>query len=150
TTAESTNAVQAQAEGGLVARAELPVHVEGIPAIALEVSALDDPAPINSDAAYEIRVINRGSCPCTGIQIIANLPEGMELREVQPPAAYQASGQQVQFAPYSKLAIRADIVYRIKVRSRVPGDVRFRVQLTCDQLQQPVLKEESSRFFKPQ
>jgi uncharacterized repeat protein (TIGR01451 family) len=147
-TAESSSVVMAQAEGNLIARAELPVHVEGVPAVSLEVVALDDPAAVNSDANYEIRVLNRGSCPCSGIQIIANLPEGMEMREVQAPVPYQVSGQQIQFAPYNKLATRADIVYRVKVRSRVPGDVRFRVQLTCDQLQQPVFKEESSRFYK--
>jgi uncharacterized repeat protein (TIGR01451 family) len=147
-TAESSSVVMAQAEGNLIARAELPVHVEGVPAVSLEVVALDDPAAVNSDASYEIRVLNRGSCPCSGIQIIASLPEGMEMREVQAPVPYQVSGQQIQFAPYSKLATKADIVYRVKVRSRVPGDVRFRVQLTCDQLQQPVFKEESSRFYK--
>jgi uncharacterized repeat protein (TIGR01451 family) len=149
-TAESTNSVVAQAEGNLIARAQLPVHVEGVPAVALEVSALDDPAPVNSDANYEIRVLNRGSCPCTGIQIMASLPEGVEMREVQAPVPYQSAGQQIQFAPYSKLLARADVVYRIKVRAKVPGDLRFRVQLTCEQLQQPVFKEESSRFFKPQ
>jgi len=147
-TTESTNVVMAQADGNLIARAELPVHVEGVPAISLEVVALDDPVAVNSDASYEIRVLNRGSCPCTGIQIIASLPEGMELREVQAPVPYQTAGQQLQFAPYAKLATKADIIYRVKVRSRVPGDVRFRVQLTCDQLQQPVFKEESSRFYK--
>ena len=101
------------------------------------------------DANYEIRVVNRGTCPCTGIQISAIMPEGMELREVSAPTPYKAAGQQIQFASFGKLATRADIVYRLKVRSKVEGDVRFRVQLTCDQLQQPVLKEESSRFYKP-
>ena len=49
----------------------------------------------------------------------------------------------------ARLATKADLMYRIKVKSSKPGDVRFKVQLTCDQLQQPVAKEESSRFYKP-
>jgi uncharacterized repeat protein (TIGR01451 family) len=139
----------AQADGGLNSKAELPIRIEGVPALALEVVAADDPAPVGADAHYEIRVVNRGTCPCTGIQIAAIMPEGMELREVSAPSPYKLTGQQIQFAAFSKLATRADIVYRLKVRSKVDGDVRFRVQLTCDQLQQPVLKEESSRFYKP-
>ena len=77
------------------------------------------------------------------------LPEGMELRQASAPSPYKVQGQQVQFAPYARLATKADLVFRLKVRSSVAGDVRFRVQLTCDQLQQPVFKEESSRFYRP-
>jgi hypothetical protein len=117
--------------------------------LALEVSDPDDPAPVGTDFLYEIRVLNQGSCPCTGIQIIAQMPDGMELREATAPTPYKVVGQQVQFAAFAKLATKADLVYRLKVRSAKPGDVRFRVQLTCDQLQQPVLKEEASRFYKP-
>src|SRR5262249_18388542 len=146
---ETAGVVIAQAEGGLTAKAELPIKIDGVPALAMEVVNVDDPAPVNSDTTYEIRVLNRGTCPCTGIQIVALMPEGMELREASAPAPYKVQGQQVQFAPLARRATRADLVYRLKVRSKVAGDVRFRVQLTCDQLQQPVFKEESSRFYKP-
>ena len=149
TMGDSGSVVVAQADGNLTARAEMPVKIEGIPALSLEVVDLDDPAPVGTDLTYEIRVLNQGTCPCTGIQIVALMPEGMELREASAPAAYKVQGQQVQFGAHAKLATKADLVYRIKVRSKLPGDVRFRVQLTCDQLQQPVFKEESTRFFQP-
>lgn len=141
--------VVAQADGNLNARTEMPVKIEGIPALSLEVVDLDDPAPVGTDLTYEIRVLNQGTCPCTGIQIVALMPDGMELREAAAPAPYKVQGQQVQFGAHAKLATKADLVYRVKVRSKLPGDVRFRVQLTCDQLQQPVFKEESTRFFQP-
>jgi hypothetical protein len=54
----------------------------------------------------------------------------------------------VTFDPLAKLATKADAVYRVKVRGVQPGDHRFRVQMTCDQLRQPVLKEEASRVYK--
>jgi hypothetical protein len=34
------------------------------------------------------------------------------------------------------------------VKSTVQGDLRFRVQLTCDQVRTPVVKEESTSFYK--
>jgi uncharacterized repeat protein (TIGR01451 family) len=147
--ADGSMMVSGQADGNLTAKAELPVKVEGIPALSLEVTDPDDPAPVGTDFTYEIRIVNQGTCPCTGIQITAQMPEGMELREAQAPAPYKVVGQQIQFASFTRLATKADIVYRVKVRCSKPGDVRFRVQLTCDQLQQPVLKEESSRFYNP-
>lgn len=145
----TTCAAVAVAEPNLTARGDAAISIEGVPALSLEVIDLDDPSPVDTDAQYEIRVINQGTCPCTGIQIVAQLPEGMELREASAPASYKVVGQQVLFAPFAKLATKADLVYRLKVRSQTPGDVRFRVQLTCDQLQKPVFKEESSRFFRP-
>ncbi len=139
----------AVAEPGLHAKGEASFSVEGIPALSLEVIDLDDPSPVDTDAQYEIRVVNQGTCPCTGIQIVAQLPEGMELREASAPTSYKVQVGQVQFSPFAKLATKADLIYRLKVRSKAAGDLRFRVQLTCDQLQQPVFKEESSRFYRP-
>lgn len=145
----TTCAVVAVAEPGLHTKGEAQFSIEGVPALSLEVVDLDDPSPVDTDAQYEIRVFNQGTCPCTGIQIVAQLADGMELREASAPVSYNVQGQQVQFAPFAKLATKADLVYRLKVRSKTAGDLRFRVQLTCDQLQQPVFKEESSRFYRP-
>jgi hypothetical protein len=30
----------------------------------------------------------------------------------------------------------------------VPGDLRFRVRMACDQIKTPVVKEENTRFYK--
>jgi len=73
----------------------------------------------------------------------------MELREASAPASYKVLGNSaVRPIPEAGDEGRPRLT-RMKCRTKVPGDVRFRVQLTCDQLQQPVLKEESSRFYKP-
>ncbi len=71
TMGDSGSVVLADADGNLIARAEMPVKVEGIPALSLEVVDLDDPAPVGNDLTYEVRVLNQGTCPCTGIQIVA-------------------------------------------------------------------------------
>ena len=97
TMGDSGSVVLAQCRRQLIARAEMPVKVEGIPALSLEVVDLDDPAPVGNDLTYEVRVLNQGTCPCTGIQIVALMPDGMELREASAPAPYRVQGQQVQF-----------------------------------------------------
>ena len=65
-----------------------------------------------------------------------------------PMRSFHVSGPQVTFDPLAKLAPKADAVYRVKVRGMQPGDYRFRVQMTCEQLRQPVMKEEASRVYK--
>jgi uncharacterized repeat protein (TIGR01451 family) len=138
----------ARAEGGQDVKADGTFTVEGIPALALEVVDLEDPIEVGADLTYEIRIVNQGSCPCTNIQIVAQVPEGLQAHEGTGPTAYKANGADVVFEPLTKLAVKADAVYRVKVRGMQPGDYRFRVQMTCDQLRQPVMKEEASRVYK--
>jgi hypothetical protein len=94
-----------------------------------------------------VRIVNQGSCVCTNIQITATAPEGLQPREGSGPSSYRLQGSQLVFDLLPRLATKADAVYRIKVRGVQPGDYRFRVQMTCDQLKAPVVKEESSRVY---
>jgi uncharacterized repeat protein (TIGR01451 family) len=137
-----------QAERGGEAKAESIFNVEGVPALQLEVVDLEDPIEVGGDLVYEVRVKNQGSGPCTNIQILANVPDGLQFREANGPVNYRPTATGVVFDPLPKLASKADVVYRIKVKGVAPGDYRFKVQLTCEQLRQPVNKEESSRVYK--
>jgi uncharacterized repeat protein (TIGR01451 family) len=137
-----------QAERGSEAKAESMFNVEGVPALQLEVVDLEDPIEVGGELTYEVRVVNQGSCPCTNIQIMAQIPEGLQYREATGPVGYRPTATGVIFDPLPKLANKADAVYRIKVKGLQPGDYRFKVQMTCEQLRQPVNKEESSRVYK--
>jgi uncharacterized repeat protein (TIGR01451 family) len=145
---EMPDRAAARPDRGQDVRADATFTVEGIPALSLEVVDLEDPIEVGSDLTYEIRVVNQGSCPCTNIQIVAQAPEGLLPHDGTGPTTFHANGAEVVFDPLQKLAIKADAVYRVKVRGLQPGDYRFRVQMTCDQLRSPVMKEESSRVYK--
>jgi uncharacterized repeat protein (TIGR01451 family) len=138
----------ARADRGAEVRADSTFTVEGIPALMLEVVDLEDPVEVGGELNYEIRVVNQGSCPSTNIQITAAVPDGLQPSGANGPTAHRFQGGQIFFEPLPKLATRADVVYRVKVRGLQPGDYRFKVQMTCDQLRQPVYKEESSRVYK--
>ena len=59
-------------------------------------------------------------------------------------------GQTLVFDPIAKMPVKGEqLVVRIKAKGTMPGDLRFKVQLSCDQLKQPVVKEESTTFFQP-
>ena len=60
----------------------------------------------------------------------------------------KAQGQTLVFEPIQSLAVKGEMVYTVRVKGNVPGDHRFRVQLTCDQVHTPVVKEESTSFYK--
>jgi uncharacterized repeat protein (TIGR01451 family) len=137
-----------QAERGGEAKAESIFNVEGVPALQLEVVDLEDPIEVGGELIYEIRVKNQGSGPCTNIQIMAQIPEGLQYREASGPVGHRLTATGVVFEMLPKLASKADVVYRVKVKGIQPGDYRFKVQMTCEQFRQPVNKEESSRVYK--
>jgi uncharacterized repeat protein (TIGR01451 family) len=130
------------------AKAESPVKAEGVAAVRFEVIDLDDPVEAGKEAVYEIRVMNQGTGACTNVQLVATLAEGTTYTGSSGPTQVKAQGQHLVFDPIANLAVKGDAVYRVKVRGSVAGDLRFRVSLTCDQVRTPVVKEESTRFFR--
>jgi len=142
------NQAMARADGGLEAKASISVHLEGVPALLLEVVDLEDPIEVGAETTYEIRVVNQGTSPTTNLQIIATVPDGMTTRDATGPAAHRLQGQQVIFEKLPSLAPKADALYRVKVVGVKPGDMRFKVQMTSDQLRSPVYEEESTRVYK--
>ncbi|HSQ56774.1 MAG TPA: hypothetical protein VLM40_13620, partial [Gemmata sp.] len=130
------------------AKVETAIRAEGVAAVRFEVIDLDDPVEVGKEAVYEIRVMNQGTGPCTNVQLLAALGEGTVYTGSSGPTQVKAQGQHLVFEPIATLAVKGESVYRVKIRGNVAGDLRFRVQLTCDQVRTPVVKEESTRFFK--
>jgi hypothetical protein len=130
------------------AKADTAIRAEGVAAVRFEVIDLDDPVPAGGEAVYEIRVLNQGTGPCTNVQLVAALADGTAYTGSSGPTQVKAQGQSLIFDPIATLAVKGEAVYRVKVRGSVAGDMRFRVQLSCDQVRTPVVKEESTRFFK--
>lgn len=125
------------------------LQVDGVPAVAFEVVNLDNPAEVGKEVTYEIRVLNQGTCPLTNVKLAAALSEGLTVTNVTGPTKHTSAPQSVTFEPIARLAVKADMVIRIKAKGTSAGDLRCKVQLSCDQLKQPVFKEESTVFFQP-
>jgi uncharacterized repeat protein (TIGR01451 family) len=144
-------AVQAVATAERVAGATAThaVHVEGVPALALEVLAPDAALAVGGETTYELRVLNKGSAPGENVRLVAWLPEGLAAVQVEGPVPGAAQGQQVVFLPLAQLPPRVDAVYRIRVRGRAPAAGRFRVELRADSLPRPVREELSTLVRDP-
>ncbi|HWG43308.1 MAG TPA: hypothetical protein VN688_11025 [Gemmataceae bacterium] len=105
------------------------LHVEGVPALTLEVHAREDRLNVGDETVYDLHVFNQGDAPCAGVRLTAWLPEEMTPLDAKDAQIQQ---QQVQFAPLSQLPARGDVVYRIRARGQRPGKGRVRVELTAE------------------
>ena len=140
--------VVAQAGPKLNARAEAIIQAEGVPALMFEVVDLEDPIEVGKETTYEIRVANTGTTHCTNVKVTAAMSEGLVPGQVTSSVPHKIVGQTLVFEPVAKLAVKADLIIRVKAKGTIPGDQRFKVQLSCDQMKQPVVKEESTSFFQ--
>ena len=139
--------VQAEADRGLTAVGSQETVVEGVAAVLFQVADVDDPIEIGGDNTYEIRVVNQGSKTATNVTLVAHIPDEMKVVAAEGPTRHAFDGRRISFEPIPRLAPKADTTYRVRVRGIKPGDVRFRVQLVTDEMEEPVIKEESTRVY---
>ena len=123
--------------------------VEGIPAILLEVIDNNDPIQVGNEVTYVITVTNQGSANGTGIVITCELPEEETFVSAGGATAGTLNGRTVRFAPIASLAPGMKAEVRVTVRANAQGDVRFRTQMTSDQLRgDPVIETESTNLYQ--
>jgi uncharacterized repeat protein (TIGR01451 family) len=133
----------------LEARAETAVKAEGVAALRFDLVGKEGLVEVGKEAEYEIKVVNHGTGPCTNVQLVAELADGTTMvASAGPTNGRSQGGQTVLFEPLPHLAAKAEAVYRMRVNGSVPGDMRFRVKLTCEQIPSPVVKEENTKFYK--
>lgn len=143
------NTAVATAECAEDATATAITELRGIPALLLEVVDTEDPVRVGNNTSYVINVTNQGSEPATGVVISFSLEDEMDFVEgAGATAVASVAGDVVDFAPLPELAPGASAEWRVTVTSLQVGDVRFRAQMTADQLQRPVRETEATRLYQ--
>ena len=137
------------AEGALSVEEQKQIIVDGISAIRFDVVDVEDPVEVGGETIYEIRVVNQGTKASNNIRLEVTLPLSMQLLNAEGPGGIRSNvvGNRVIFEPLRRLSPKVDTTYQIRVRCAEAGDQRISVQLQTDDMQSPVIKEESTRVF---
>jgi uncharacterized repeat protein (TIGR01451 family) len=148
------NQATATADHGLSVSAEAVTEFRGESALLVELTKKADPIEVDSETTYVVTIKNQGMVPVTNIEIKAVIPTEMALVRAKGPADNRlgertAQGQVVLFDPLPTLAVDGTATYEVYVRALRPGDVRFKVEVTADQLKAggPVHVEESTTIY---
>jgi len=139
--------VTTKARDGLTDQMDKHVLVEGIAALMFEVIDLQDPIELGGETTYEIRVLNQGSKAATNLQVTAIMPSGLRALSGQGETKHHMQGDRVVFEPVQQLSPKAEATFRIQAQGTQPGDQRVRVQITTDEIREPITKEESTRVY---
>lgn len=124
-------------------------RVEGLSNLQLEVSNADNPVEVGADATYEIRLLNSGTKAESNVEVVCTMPDGVEFRDAKSAAGSKArtENRDVIFEPLGRLAPRAEVIYRVTVQGRLPGDVRFRVRVRAEGMTDALIREETTKFY---
>ena len=129
--------------------AEVVTQVRGIPAILLEMVDTHDPVPIGGQETYVVTITNQGSASDSNIKLVCQLPEGFTFIATDGPTDATNVGREITFAALRHLAPGQRVVYRIMARAEsLPGDKRFKVKITTDQITAPVQESEATRTYQ--
>ena len=137
-------------EPGLSMQTEQPVLIEEVADVSFQLIDVEDPIEVGGETSYEIQIVNRGTKAATNVQVWAILPPGMQAVAAEGPTQHAGvEAGRVSFQALPRLAPKADVTYRVRVRGLQPGDLRLRVQLLTDEMETdtPVTKEEVTRVY---
>lgn len=121
--------------------------VQGVAAIKLRLGDINDPVPVGDNEVYVVQVDNQGSLSGTGISLKCILEEGMEYVSSSGPTQAQVEGNAVVFDSLPTLAPGAVAEWRIVIKARKAGDVRFTAVIETEQLTAPVEENEATNFY---
>jgi len=137
----------ARSADGLASQVAHVCDVEGLAALVFEVADSEDPIEVEGVTEYVVRVGNQGTKAATGVRVTATLLGDLEAVDAKGPAAHRVENLSIIFEPLANLAPAQESVYRIRVRGRREGEQRVQVQVTSDDRQSPITKEEVTRVY---
>jgi hypothetical protein len=121
--------------------------IEGLSAVAMEVTDSDDPLEVGTDTTYEIRIANTGSKDETDVRLVCTLPAQLKFKGARSPGKFDIVGNEIVFENLPKLPAKTEVTYKLTVTAVAKGDARFKATMTAGGLSEPVVKQESTRVY---
>jgi uncharacterized repeat protein (TIGR01451 family) len=139
-------------------------HVSGVCALSIDIGEIPALIEAGETLKVAVRILNRGSDTAANVRTTIAVPAGMQFLSAQGPTSHReatsnanASGEsatrgtiEVQFAPIDKIEPHEDAVIELTLKARTPGAARLEVQAQCDQLPDPIRREEVTTIVLPQ
>ena len=138
--------IVSSASGGVTASGDAMIRVEAIADLELDVTDPAGPVPLDSEAAYQVRIRNRGSKSAEQVEVVAYFSQGIE-PTVAEGGGHQKSSGQVVFETIPSLAAGQEVTFQIKAKAETAGNHICRVEVYCKPLGTRLVSEETTHFY---
>ncbi|MCW5777639.1 MAG: DUF11 domain-containing protein, partial [Phycisphaeraceae bacterium] len=126
--------------------------VEGIPALLLEGNDNPDPVEIGNTTTYTLIVTNQGSAALTGVKLVCVMDDGDTMEFVSASGdggvTGTVQGRNITFPAIARLEAGRAATYRVVIRAKNPGQVSFRAEASSNEITRPLLKVETTNFYR--
>jgi hypothetical protein len=137
------------ASGDLSDVKTVPVAVEALADLKLDVVDPKGVVPVGEMAVYEIHIKNRGATAAQGVNVVAMFSEGIDPSHVEG-AQHTIRDGRVSFRTFDSLAAGSETILKIHAKATTSGTHVFRAEVTCEELDVKLAAEETTRFFNDQ
>ncbi len=106
-----------------------------------------DPVEVGNEEVYTIVVRNQGSGPDENVKVTCELPDQFKFVRADGPTEAKADGQTVNLGTIDKLEPNEKVSWNLHVKADKAGDIRNKIELNSDYLQNPVPEYEPTRII---
>ena len=138
--------VASTAEGELAASGEALTQVEAVADLRLEVIDPAGPVTVDTEAAYEIHVRNRGTKSAEEIDVVVYFSQGVEPTTAEGGPYKMAPGQ-VVFDRISSISAGKMVALKVRAKAQHPGNHVFRAEVYCKPLDSRLVSEQTTHFY---
>lgn len=118
----------------------------GIPALLLEVVDIMDPIEVGETQTYDIKVTNQGTANANNV-VIKAMFDGMEYVASEGETSGRSGFNSVDFDPVTSIGPKEVVKWKVNLKGKREGDLRFKVILNSDELTTPVEEAESTFVY---
>ncbi len=138
--------VKVAADNDLSASVGTVTQVETVANLVMDVKSPEGPVSVGEEAAYEVRVRNRGTKQAESVEVFAYLSNGIEPTSAEGGPNRLGPGQ-VIFSPIKSLAPGAEAVLKVRARAEVGGNHVFRAETHCKPLGARLVSEVTNLYY---
>ena len=123
-------------------------EVVGIPIVSLDVVDLEDPVEVGDNITYIITATNDGSADDHNLRVTCQLEDKIQYISATGASTATVMGHKITFSQLRTLPARTKQTWRVLAKAVSPGQVRFKVTMTSDELNRPVEETEASYLYE--
>ena len=141
---------QLSADGGVRFERSSKLQIDGIAALKMELTDLNDPVEVGKNVQYRMILTNTGSAPASKIDVKATLPADL-LKAIRAagPTKETLAGQFITFGRVDNLQPGAKVTFMFECQALKAGRALFRVEYTSELNLQPIFEEEPTTIVAP-
>ncbi len=137
------------ADGGVNAQQVSRIQIDGIAALKMELTDLNDPVEIGKNVQYRMILTNTGSAPANKIDVKATVPELLKAVRADSTTQGTILGQIVTFGRVDNLQPGAKVTFLFECQALKAGKAYFKVEYTSELNDRPIYEEETTTIVAP-